>query len=188
MRTKDETKAQDILQATLDEVRDVGLAGLSVEAVARRAGVATGTVYVYFKGKDALLDQLYLRTKQKFATQVLRDDGGPIRAAFTRMTIAYVDYVIENAAELVFMSQMANSPYLTAETREQAAIGLRPLAALLERGKAEHLLKDIDTGWMATFLYETVKSMAPLARGLPPERYREFQETVATLCWDALKA
>ncbi|MBL8553275.1 MAG: TetR/AcrR family transcriptional regulator, partial [Phenylobacterium sp.] len=128
MRQKDETKAQDILQATLDEVRDVGLAGLSVEAVARRAGVATGTVYVYFKGKDALLDQLYLRTKQKFATLVFGDDGGPLRAAFARMTAAYIDYVIENAAELVFMGQMANSPYLTAETREQAAISLRPLA------------------------------------------------------------
>lgn len=188
MRQKDETKARDILQATLDEVQQVGLAGLSVEAVARRAGVATGTVYVYFKGKDALLDQLYLQTKQKFATTVFGDDGGPLRAAFTRMTAAYIDYVLEHSAELVFMGQMANSPYLSAETREQAAIGVRPLGALLERGKAERLLKDIDTGWMTAFLYETVRSMAPLARGLPPERYREFQETVATLCWDALKA
>ena len=188
MRTKDETKAQDILRATLEEVRQVGLAGLSVEAVARRAGVATGTVYVYFKGKDALLDQLYLVTKQKFATLILQDDGAPLRATFTRTICAYLDYVIENTAEIVFMAQMANSPYLTPETREAAALGVRPLTALLERGKAEHLLKDIDTGWMAAFLSETVKAMAPLGRGLPAKRYRELQDTVATLCWDALKA
>ena len=52
MRQRDETKAQQILAATLDEVREVGLTGLSVEAVARRAGVATGTVYIYFKNKN----------------------------------------------------------------------------------------------------------------------------------------
>jgi len=188
VRTKDETKAQDILRATLDEVQQVGLAGLSVEAVARRAGVATGTVYVYFKGKEALLDQLYLVTKQKFATLILLDDGGPLRAAFARMTAAVLDYVIENTAEIVFMAQMANSPYVSPATRDAVALSLKPITAMLERGKAEHLLKDIDTSWMTAFLYETVKSMNSLGRGLPAKRYREFQDTVATLCWDALKA
>lgn len=188
MRTKDETKAQDILRATLDEVQKVGLAGLSVEAVARRAGVATGTVYVYFKSKDALLDHLYLRTKQNFAGLFVADDGAPLRATFTRMTAAFLGYVIENNSEIVFMTQMANSPYVTAETREAAAAGFRPLAALLERGKAEHLLKDIDTAWMTAFLWESVKGLAPFGRGLPPDRYQAFQDTVSTLCWDALKA
>jgi AcrR family transcriptional regulator len=188
VRQKDDTKARDILRATLDEVRQVGLAGLSIEAVARRAGVATGTVYVYFKGKDALLDALYLETKQKFATLVFRDEGGPLRAAFARITAAYLDYVAENTAEIIFMGQMANSPYVTDQTREAVALSIRPLMALLERGKAEQLLKDIETRWMAAFLYETVKAMAPMGAGLPPGRREAFRETVATLCWDALKA
>lgn len=188
MRTKDETKAKDILRATLDEVCQVGLAGLSIEAVARRAGVATGTVYVYFKGKDALLDQLYLETKQKFATFVMRDEGRPLRATFGAMVAAYLDYIVQNKAEIVFMEQMANSPYVSAETREAVAVGVRPMLALLDRGKAEHLLKDVDPGWMVAFLGGTLKGMAPLAAGLKGDRYRAFQETVAAMCWDALKA
>lgn len=188
MRQKDETKAQDILRATLDEVQAVGLAGLSIEAVARRAGVGVGTVYVYFKGKGALLDALYLQTKQAFATLVFRDDGGPLRSVFSQTVAAYLDYVAGHQAEIVFMAQMANSPFVTDETRAAVAVSLRPLLALLERGKAEQLLKPIETGWMAAFLYEAVRGMAPLAQGLSPSRRREFQETVATLCWDALKA
>lgn len=188
MRTKDESKAQDILRATLDEVQKVGLAGLSVEAVARRAGVATGTVYVYFKGKDALLDQLYLLTKQKFAGLVTLDDGAPLRATFARTTAAFLDYIIENTAEIVFMGQMANSPYVSPETREAVAAGFRPLSALLQRGKAEGLLKDIDTAMMAAFLWEAVKGLAPFGAGLSPDRYAAFRDTVSTLCWDALKA
>ncbi|MBW8812142.1 MAG: TetR/AcrR family transcriptional regulator [Caulobacterales bacterium] len=188
MRRKDDTKARDILRATLEEVRLVGLAGLSMEAVARRAGVATGTVYVYFKSKDALLDQLYLETKQKFTALVFQDDGGPLRGAFTRIVTAYLDYVAENSSEIVFMGQMANSPYVTEATRAAVALGVRPVMALLERGKAEQLLKAIDTGWMAAFLYETVKAMAPLGARLPPGERGHFRETVAGLCWDALKA
>lgn len=188
MRQKDEAKAQDILRATLEAVQDVGLAGLSIEAVARRAGVATGTVYIYFKGKDALLDALYLHTKQRFADFVFRDEGLPLRAAFARMAKAYLDYLIQHHAEIVFMGQMANSPYVTAETRETAALGARPVAALLERGKAEQLLKDMDTAWMMTFLSETLKAMAPLAKGMAADRYAAFQDDVATLCWDALRA
>jgi len=188
VRQKDETKAQDILRATLDEVQAVGLAGLSIEAVARRAGVATGTVYIYFKGKDALLDALYLHTKQKFSAFVLRDEGLPLRAAFAQISKAYLDYVVQNSAEIVFMGQMANSPYVTEQTRETAALGARQVTALLERGKAEQLLKDLDTAWMMTFLGETLKAMAPLAKGMARDRYADFQESVATLCWDALKA
>src|SRR5215470_3493013 len=108
MRVKDEGKAQDILRAALDEIQAVGLAGLSIEAVARRAGVATGTVYIYFKGKEALLEALYLQTKQAFADFVLRDDGLPLRAAFARMVKAFLDYVLEHNAEIVFMGQLVN--------------------------------------------------------------------------------
>ncbi|WP_374575665.1 TetR/AcrR family transcriptional regulator [Phenylobacterium sp.] len=188
MRQKDEAKAQEILRATLDEVQAVGLAGLSIEAVARRAGVATGTVYTYFKGKGALLDALYLKTKRSFADFIVRDENLPLRAAFERMVKAYMDYVIDHYAELIFMTQMANSPYLTDETRETAALAARPALELLERGKAEHLFKDIDSAWLAAFVMETLKAMAALAATQPKARRAALQDAAVTLCWDALKA
>jgi len=188
MRQKDEAKAQDILRATLDEVQAVGLAGLSIEAVARRAGVATGTVYIYFKGKEALVEALYLQVKQDFMDVMLPDDGQPMKAAFFGATRGYLDYVIQHKAEIVFMGQIVNSPYMTDRAREVSVRGAAPIAALLERGKAEQLLKDIPTAWMMTFMNETLKAMAPLAATLPKGENAKFQDTVATLCWDALKA
>ena len=74
---------------------------------------------------------------------VLRAEGLPLRAAFTRMIKAYLNYIIERNAEIVFMAQMANSPYVTAQSRETAALGVRPVADMLERGKSEQLLKDL---------------------------------------------
>lgn len=189
MRQKDETKAQDILRATLDEIQAVGLAGLSIDAVARRAGVATGTVYIYFKGKEALIEALYVQVKKAFSDFVLRDEPGePLRAAFFRIARAYLDYSLQNKAEIIFMGQVVNSPYSTDRTREVSALGEQSIRAMLERGKAEQVLKDIDVAWMMAFLSETLKSMAQVAAKAPKDQYPAFQDTVATLCWDALKA
>ncbi len=188
MKPRDEAKARDILAATLAEIEALGLAGLSMEAVARRAKVATGTLYIYFKNKEALVDALYLATKREFANLVLKDEGLPVRASFQRMCLAFLDYLVEHRAEIVFMAQVVNSPYLTENTRAEAALGVRPLTELLERGKRELLLKDLDTAFMIAFLQGTLRELAALAASEPrSQRARRFDQ-IATLCWDALKA
>jgi AcrR family transcriptional regulator len=188
MKPKDEAKAREILVATLAEVEQVGLAGLSIEAVARRAGVATGTVYIYYNSKEALLEALYIATKSELAGLVFRDEGLPIRVAFSRMAAAFLEYVIDHHAEMVFMSQMANSPYLSARMKETMALGARPLTELLERGKRERILKHLDTKLMLTFLQGTLRELAPLAAAVPRSRRAACFEQIAALCWDALKS
>ncbi len=188
MKPKDEAKARELLAATLEEVEKVGLVGLSIEAVARRAGVATGTVYTYYKSKEALLEALYVATKSELAGLVFRDEGLPIRIAFSRMVAAFLDYVIEHHAEMVFMAQMANSPYLSARTRETMALGVRPLTELLERGKRERILKDLDVKLTLTFLQGTLRELAPLVAAVPRSRRAAAVEQIATLCFDALKS
>lgn len=49
------TSREDILAACRKVVRDRGLSGVSVRAVAAAAGVAPGTLYHYFPDKNALL-------------------------------------------------------------------------------------------------------------------------------------
>lgn len=187
MKRRDESKARDILAATLSEVEAVGLAGLSMEAVARRAGVATGTVYIYFKNKEALIDALYLETKTRLAGLVFRDEGQPVRVAFSRMCAAFLMYLIEHRAEVIFMGQVANSPYLTDATRAAAALGARPLTEVLERGKREMLLKEIDTALMIAFLQGALRDLAPLVASEPAALQPSRCELIASLCWDALK-
>jgi AcrR family transcriptional regulator len=187
VKRRDEGKARDILAATLQEVEAVGLAGLSMEAVARRAGVATGTVYIYFKNKEALLEALYLATKTEVAGIFSHEEGLPVRAAFSRMCAAFLAYLIDHRAEIVFMGQMANSPFLSEETRTQVALVSRPLTEMLERGKREMLLKDVETGVMIAFLQGALREVAPLVAAEPrTHRARRFEQ-IATLCWDALK-
>ena len=47
--------------------------------------VITGGEPLMHLAREALLDALYLHTKQTFAAFVVRDEGLPVRAAFTRL-------------------------------------------------------------------------------------------------------
>ncbi|MGO9029185.1 MAG: TetR/AcrR family transcriptional regulator [Acidimicrobiales bacterium] len=52
---------EQLVEATADEVIEVGYPGLTVRNVARRAGVAPATAYNYFSSKDHLLAELLWR-------------------------------------------------------------------------------------------------------------------------------
>jgi AcrR family transcriptional regulator len=49
------TSREDILEACRAIVRERGLSGISVRSVASACGIAPGTLYNYFPGKDALV-------------------------------------------------------------------------------------------------------------------------------------
>src|SRR5215510_4144894 len=60
-----------ILAAALDEFSARGFAAARLEDVAKRAGVAKGTIYLYFADKEALFQEL------------VRFQIGPVMSAFT---------------------------------------------------------------------------------------------------------
>lgn len=190
MRQRDEAKERRILEGTLEVVQRQGLAGLSMEAVAKAAGVAIGTVYIYFESKEALLNALYLDTKRAFARTVLEgaEEGEPVRPAFMRMCVAYLRWVAENRAAMLFLHQFRNSPYLHEQTLEATSRTMEPLHALLERGKAEGLLKDLPTPLMVTFIAGTLAELAAYVQTEPRKLHAERHALVARLAWDALKA
>ena len=71
MKPKDEDKQQAIADATFALVAQVGLSGLTMAAIAREAGIATGTLYVYYKSKEELLNAEGIQQARHFALRVL---------------------------------------------------------------------------------------------------------------------
>ena len=53
-------KREAILAAALRLIARLGLHAAPMSAVAREAGVAAGTLYLYFPSKDAMINALYL--------------------------------------------------------------------------------------------------------------------------------
>ena len=79
-----------LVQATSDEIVEVGYAGLTVRSVARRAGVAPATAYNYFSSKDHLLAEVLWRHMQ--ALPPVEEPGR--RPMAERLTEAVRDMVL----------------------------------------------------------------------------------------------
>jgi AcrR family transcriptional regulator len=52
---KTEMTRKEIVKAAVDEFLEVGIARATMDKIAKRAGLAKGTLYLYFASKDALL-------------------------------------------------------------------------------------------------------------------------------------
>ena len=84
-----------ILKAALDEFSERGFAAARLDDVARRAGVAKGTIYLYFKDKEALFQEL------------VRFQIGPVVGALETVLASDLPLavIIDNAIE-VFVRQI----------------------------------------------------------------------------------
>src|SRR3954468_4424224 len=69
-------KRDAILRAAIDTFAASGFFNAQVADIARRAGVAAGTVYLYFRGKDDLLVSIFERTMQEAIAEGRRNIEG----------------------------------------------------------------------------------------------------------------
>jgi AcrR family transcriptional regulator len=102
-RQPPEIRRQQILDAAASLLLENGLAGTSVDAVAERAGIAKGTVYLYFASWQDLLGALRARYAHGLAGRaeaVLGDadpaDPGAVVGAFDRLAAELAGYVEVN--------------------------------------------------------------------------------------------
>jgi AcrR family transcriptional regulator len=89
---------ESIVRAAIDQLADGGYASASVQAIARRAGIATGTVYRHFPSKSELFAEAFRRAaalELDVVAHTADDDGGPAREriaaaaeAFARRALA----------------------------------------------------------------------------------------------------
>ncbi len=86
-----------LVQATVDEVEEVGYDGLTVRNVARRAGVAPATAYNYFSSKDHLLAEVLWRGMQALPA-VDAGDGRSVHDRVADAVRAMVLLTTESAA------------------------------------------------------------------------------------------
>ena len=80
MRHKDENKKESITIAAIQLINEIGLAETSMSKIAKRAGVSSATIYVYFENKNDMIKKLYLTIKKDMQQRVFNgiDISAPV--------------------------------------------------------------------------------------------------------------
>ncbi|HAI76135.1 MAG TPA: hypothetical protein DCM08_07785 [Microscillaceae bacterium] len=190
MKPKDEQKQEAIQQAALQCIFEEGIAGLKMESIAKKAQVATGTVYVYFKNKDELINHLFLRFKRSsiLALEAQIDVKQPFKVNFRQLWYSYMNFALTNPAQATLLEQLHRSPYLSQEARQEAEKLLEPIRQLLNEGKQQQLVKPVDNELLLAFLSGSINQLARRSYEMGFELTPLRLEQAFAMAWDGIKS
>jgi AcrR family transcriptional regulator len=97
-------KRAAIMDAAIEVFGASGIDGASVEDIARAAGVAKGTIYLYFKSKDDIFEAILTeRWPGPLLGRLVPDPGlhpevraAPVEAVLTRLGLGFIESIEQN--------------------------------------------------------------------------------------------
>lgn len=114
MRNKDDLKEATIRKEAIKMIVETGFDGLSMQKLANASKISPSTIYVYFKSREDLLNQLYHKIQQKFETDAL-NAFDPNMSFYDGLWTQWVNRyknIKENPPEFYFFEQFRNSPLI----------------------------------------------------------------------------
>lgn len=143
-----QTRRDELVSSAVDLFKRQGFHETTVQDVARAAGVATGTVYLYFPSKEDLLLECHRRLREGLTTRVagILSGGMDLAAAGEPVDLTAIGEEVVDAAVAHMLANRDLCEVCTkyvppADPYRGDMLGfLRPLADALERGARQGLI------------------------------------------------
>jgi AcrR family transcriptional regulator len=172
LRSKEEVvqefRIQSIQEATLRVIARKGMTGATVQEIADEAGVAKGTIYLYFRDRDELIEKTFEAAVAQFIARidaVIAEDV-PFDRKIRAIIAAKIGFFGENREffRLYMAQRMPEGPSPTArrkhqecrpEYRERVQKFANVLKEAMERGE----IRELDAYRLALFIMEGTTSV-----------------------------
>lgn len=187
-RPKSEDKRNALLSAATQVFAQNGLAA-STASITKAAGMAEGTLFIYFKGKDELMNTLYTEIKNDLAEAMLRDHSpksGPDEA-MQHIWNNYIDWGANNHDRLTVVQQLKVWEGLKPEIAEETMARFAKLHELLEIAITGGALKDVPRPFLlATFSAQAETVLQFIKQD--PDRAAFYRDRGFEIFWSGIHA
>lgn len=186
--SKDSTESIDRPAALRSALRSLvaerGLHATAVSAVAQRAGVAAGTLYVHYPSKDALVLAAYAEVKGELGGSAVAkvNHSLPPGERFEELWMAFHEHLKRDPEQARFLIQIDASPYRIQAAQQQAPEEPNALGEFIAAPDMSPLLLPLPPG----VLYDL--ALGPAVRIAANEEITKSKDlrTVAQACWRAI--
>jgi len=140
-------RRQAIIEAALDEFTARGFAATRLDDIAKRAGVAKGTIYLHFKDKESMFEELIRTAIVPLVGRMHAPPpiGGSVRDAIETFAKTFIQEVASTRRGDIVRVIVAEGPRFPAIAdfyyREVVSRGLAGMRALIELGIARGEIK-----------------------------------------------
>jgi TetR/AcrR family transcriptional repressor of multidrug resistance operon len=114
MRQRDENKAAAIREHAIRMIVEQGFDGLSMQKLAKQAGISPSTIYIYFESRKDLLTKLYMETESRFEDDALSNFSPdiPFEEGLRIQWKNRLKNIVAHPLEYRFHEQFRNSPLI----------------------------------------------------------------------------
>jgi len=157
-------KYQRILDAAVEVIAENGYFRSPVSAIAKRAGVADGTVYLYFKSKDDVLrtaidltfNQFYKQVEEKFLTL-----KGPREQLEYIAEVHLESHAVNRSMAVLMQTEVRQSAKFIAEFSHHHLVRyIQVVREVVRRGQQEGIFRrDISDGVVAHCMFGAIDEL-----------------------------
>jgi TetR/AcrR family transcriptional regulator, multidrug resistance operon repressor len=185
---KDDDKVSRIYDAAVKLINTEGFQGTSMSKIAREAGIAAATIYLYFENKEDMINKLFLHLKHDKSKAYLK--GNPVllpnRETFRTIWFNHYQYVVENPQTFKFLENFTNCHLIDLINQEQAIGYYRLMLDLFELAKEKEVLKDLSNAVLYEFLFAPIGNLLKRAMSLNKTLSEAELETIFETSWSAI--
>ncbi|AMS26977.1 hypothetical protein AEM51_08070 [Bacteroidetes bacterium UKL13-3] len=189
-KVKDEKKVTDIHKAAMKLLIQTGFAGLKMADVAKEANIATGTLYIYYKSKEALVNDVYEHTRKEMVSVLLDSKNavsGDFYKTFASMWLSYFNYCLRYPEKMIFVEQFVYSGLIDSTIIDETEKELKPLNQFIEFGQEKGIFKPLNVELLKAQMQGAVHDIIKVIH----KKNIELSDTEILQClgmsWDAMK-
>jgi TetR/AcrR family fatty acid metabolism transcriptional regulator len=163
-RAKSNDKYHRILEAAVKVFAKQGFHKSTIAQIAREAGVADGTIYLYFKNKDDILVQFFeFKTRQVFDRfQEIVSKGDNAKEKLSQLIRSHLqEFERDRNMAMVYQSETRrNSPLVKEQIKQMSKMYLDIVAEIVEQGQVEGCFrKDLYLGLVKRYILGAVEEV-----------------------------
>jgi len=181
-------KKKAIFESTLVLVKENGFHGTPMSQIAKKAGVAAGTIYHHFDSKDTLIMELYTYICDKMLKSMLQDDHEEMsyKERFFNFWISHCLFYMQNPNALFFMEQFVNSPYSTRNPLQESERFGPTFRDLVKTGVANGQLKQINYLILSALIHGSVVNASKIHLCRKINIGETELKQIAQVIWDGM--
>lgn len=156
-------KREQILIAAEHLIAESGFRGLSMQKLAKQAGVAAGTIYRYFSDKEHLLEEVRLNVAKRISTAVQAgvSDEMPLKERYRTMWLNIWNLASSDISAICNRAQYESLPNVSnSKIRELERKMFAQVDRLFDQGKEEGSFKPLNNDVLAGLSFDVSVALA----------------------------